>query len=103
MGGIFIDFNLSDKRYRLYNGKKIKLKLNPNSFSLKHRKRQAELLAKRVYDHVVSNNYSFDEDSSSSELAFAQKFGYHPRVIASFQLESEFQYKSLVLSAINTG
>ena len=68
-GKYFIDFNLNDKRYRLYNGNKIKLKLNPNSFPVKHRRRQAELLAKKVYDHVVSNNYSFDEDSRSNELA----------------------------------
>ena len=53
-GKYFIDFNLNDKRYRLYNGNKIKLKLNPNSFPVKHRRRQAELLAKKVYDHVVS-------------------------------------------------
>ena len=67
-GKYFIDFNLNDKRYRLYNGNKIKLKLNPNSFPVKHRRRQAELLAKKVYDHVVSNNYSFDKDNRSNEL-----------------------------------
>ena len=42
----FIDFILNDRRYRLYNGNKIKLKLNPNSFPDKQRRRQAELLAK---------------------------------------------------------
>jgi len=68
-GKYFIDFNLNDKRYRLYNGNKIKLKLNPNSFPVKHRRRQAELLAKKVYDHIISNNYSFDEDCRSNELA----------------------------------
>jgi integrase len=68
-GKYFIDFNLNDKRYRLYNGNKIKLKLNPNSFPVKQRRGQAELLAKKVYDHVVSNNYSFDKDSRSCELA----------------------------------
>ena len=66
-GKYFIDFNLNDKRYRLYNGKKIKL--NHNSFPKKHRRRQAELFAKKVCDHVVSNNYSFDKDSRSNELA----------------------------------
>jgi hypothetical protein len=68
-GKYYIDFVLNNKRYRLKNGNKIKLKLNPNSFPLKHRRRQAELLAKKVYDHVVSNNYSFDKDSRSNELA----------------------------------
>ena len=68
-GKYFIDFILNDRRYRLYNGKKIKLKLNPNTFPVKQRKKQARLLAKKVYDHVVSNNYSFDEDNRSNELA----------------------------------
>jgi hypothetical protein len=67
-GKYFIDFILNDRRYRLYNGNKIKLKLNPNTFPVKQRKKQAKLLAKKVYDHVVSNNYSFDEDNRSSEL-----------------------------------
>ena len=65
----YIDFVLNNKRYRLKKGNKIKLKLNPNSFPDKQRRRQAELLAKKVYDHVVSNNYSFDKDSRSCELA----------------------------------
>ena len=68
-GKYFIDFILNDRRYRLYNGNKIKLKLNPNTFPVKQRKKQAKLLAKKVYDHVVSNNYSFDEDNRSNELA----------------------------------
>ena len=68
-GKYYIDFILNNRRYRLRNGNKIKLKLNPNSFPVKLRRRQAEILAKKVYDHVVSNNYSFDEDSRSNELA----------------------------------
>ena len=72
-GKYYIDFVLNNKRYRLKNGNKIKLKLNPNSFPIKHRRRPAELLAKKVYDHVVSNNYSFDEDCRSNELALFDK------------------------------
>ena len=49
-GKYYIDFILNNRRYRLKNGNKIKLKLNPNSFPIKHRRRQAELLAKKVYD-----------------------------------------------------
>ncbi len=68
-GKYYIDFVLNNKRYRLKNGNKIKLKLNPNSFPVKHRRRQAEVLAKKVYDHVVSNNFSLEEDRRSNELA----------------------------------
>ena len=101
-GKYFIDFILNDRRYRLYNGNKIKLKLNPNSFPVKHRRRQAEVLAKKVYDHVVSNNFSFEEDSCSNELALfdrliESKLSENPQTIikrpsGSFQrsLESKF-------------
>ena len=68
-GKYYIDFVLNNKRYRLKNGNKIKIKLNPNSFPDKQRRGQAELLAKKVYDHVVSNNYSFDKDNRSNELS----------------------------------
>ena len=36
-GKYYIDFVLNNKRYRLKNGNKIKLKLNPNSFPVKYR------------------------------------------------------------------
>lgn len=72
-GKYFIDFILNDKRYRLYNGKKIKLKQSLNKFPVKLCKKQAKLLAKKVYDHVISNNYSFEEDSRSNELALFDK------------------------------
>ena len=35
-GKYYIDFVLNNKRYRLKNGNKIKLKLNPNSFPVKN-------------------------------------------------------------------
>ena len=67
-GKYFIDFILNDRRYRLSNGNKIKLKLYPNKFPVKQLRKQAKLLAKKVYDHIVSNNYSFDKDCRSNEL-----------------------------------
>ena len=84
-GKYLIDFNLIDKRYRLYNGNKIKLKLNPNSFPVKHRRRQAELLAKKVYDHVVFNNYSFDKDCRSNELVLFNRLIDSNNTIYSFR------------------
>ena len=84
-GKYYIDFVLNNKRYRLKNGNKIKLKLNPNSFPVKHRRRQAELLAKKVYDHVVFNNYSFDKDCRSNELALFNRLIDSNNTIYSFR------------------
>ena len=64
----YIDFTLKGKRYRLKNGNKIKLKFNPNSFPLKQRKKQTEVLAKEVYDYLENNNYSFDNRVPKDEV-----------------------------------
>ena len=55
----YIDFKLNEKRYRLFNGNKIGSNLNPNTFPLNERRKQAHILAKEVYNYLVGNNYSF--------------------------------------------
>lgn len=64
----YIDFKLNDKRYRLFNGTKIGSVLNPNSFPLNERKKQANLLAKDIYDYLISNNNSFEQNSPKSNI-----------------------------------
>lgn len=58
-GKYFIDFFLNNKRYRLFNGKRIGSSLAPNSYPSKLRHSKTTLLAKEVYDYLVSNDYSF--------------------------------------------
>jgi hypothetical protein len=58
-GRYYVNFNLNSKRYRLFNGKRIHSSLSPNSYPSKLRRNKAILLAKEVYDYLVSNNYSF--------------------------------------------
>jgi len=64
----YIDFKLNEKRYRLFNGKKIGSKLNPNTFPLNERRKQANILAKEVYDYLVSNNNSFEKNITKSNI-----------------------------------
>lgn len=64
----YIDFKLNEKRYRLFNGKKIGSKLNPNTFPLIERRKQANILAKEVYDYLVSNNNSFEKNITKSNI-----------------------------------
>ena len=72
-GEYFIEFTLKSKRIRLLNGRRIKSQLRPNDFPLKERKVKAELLAKKVYDYLESNNYSFDNQMPKNEM---QLFDY---------------------------
>lgn len=64
----YVDFKLNEKRYRLFNGKKIGSGLNPNTFPLSERRKQAHILAKEIYNYLVSNNYSFEEYTPQSNL-----------------------------------
>lgn len=64
----YIDFKLNDKRYRLFNGNKIGSNLNPNTFPLNERRKQAQNLAKEVYNYLVANNYSFVKYTLQSNL-----------------------------------
>ena len=49
---VFISFYLNDKRYRLYNGKRIGIELNPNTYPSEQRLSYANVLASKVYEHL---------------------------------------------------
>ena len=58
-GKYYIDFTLKSKRYRLFNGKRINLNLNPNNYPESQKRQQSEILANKVYHYLTENNYSF--------------------------------------------
>jgi integrase len=49
---VFVSFYINNKRYRLFNGKRINSNLNPNSFPIAQRENYAKLLASEVYKYV---------------------------------------------------
>ena len=61
---------MNNKRYRLFNGKRINSNLNPNSFPLKDRNTHAKILANEVYAYIQSGGvlkeYRGDEVLSGS-------------------------------------
>ena len=67
-GNFFIEFSLGSKRMRLVNGRKIKLNLQPNLYPPKERKSKAELLAKELYNYLINNNYTFDQNTPKNEI-----------------------------------
>ena len=67
-GRYFIDFNLNNRRYRLFSGRMINSSLRPNTYPKKLRFGKALLLAKEVYYFLVKNNYSFEKKISSLEF-----------------------------------
>ena len=61
----FVLFIIDNKRYRLFNGKRIKSKTNPNQFPVNERKKIANILAAEVYTFLneggVLNEYRSDK------------------------------------------
>ena len=51
---IFISFYIANKRYRLYNGKRINSKINPNDYPIDKRVSIGKILAAEVYEYIVS-------------------------------------------------
>ena len=51
---IYVTFYLNNKRYRLFNGKKINCEIYPNSFPIKKRLEMGSLLAAEVYKFITS-------------------------------------------------
>jgi len=49
---VFISFYINNKRYRLYNGKRIGSRTNPNDFPIDERVSIGKLLAAEVYAHI---------------------------------------------------
>jgi integrase len=51
---IYVTFYLNNKRYRLFNGKKINCEIYPNSFPIENRLEMGSLLAAEVYKFITS-------------------------------------------------
>ena len=55
----WIDFKLNNKRIRMFNGRRINSSTAPNTFPIKHRRKEALKLAREVFEYLASNNFSF--------------------------------------------
>ena len=49
---VFVSFFIQDKRFRLFNGKRINTETNPNSFPVNQRKEIGNLLAAEVFNYL---------------------------------------------------
>ena len=69
----YIHFKLNNRRFRLSNGNKIKLELNPNAFPRNQRRKKAQLLAESIYNHLIKNNYHFYKKQVSEDVELYDK------------------------------
>ena len=70
---VFVTFYIDKKRYRLYNGDRIGIKLMPNTYPVEERYQMGKLLASEVYKYVQTGNTIFkrivtDENNTRTDL-----------------------------------
>ena len=70
---VFVTFYINKKRYRLYNGDRIGIKLMPNTYPVEERYQMGKLLASEVYKYVQTGNTIFkrivtDENNTRTDL-----------------------------------
>ena len=56
---VFVTFYINKKRYTLYNGDRIGIKLMPNTYPVEERYQMGKLLASEVYKYVQTSNTIF--------------------------------------------
>ena len=62
---VYISFYLNDKRYRLFNGKRVGSDTNPNTYPIAQRSDIGNVLAAEVYDYLINGGVlkSFRSDN----------------------------------------
>ena len=50
---VYINLYIENQRYRIFNGKRIGLDLNPNKFPFEKRIEMGHLLAAKIYEHLI--------------------------------------------------
>ena len=85
---VFVTFYIDKKRYRLYNGDRIGIKLKPNTYPVEERYQMGKLLASEVYKYVQTGNTIFkrivtDENNTRTDLEVL-KLALDRKVILNF-------------------
>ena len=62
---VFVSFYIGDKRYRLYNGKRINSTTDPNSYPLDQRLSIAKVLAAEIYSYLLNGGVLLSYRSSN--------------------------------------
>jgi len=102
---VFVSFYLNNKRYRLYNGKRIGSLLEPNSFPEDQRIYQGNILAAEIYKHISAGglfiDYRKDKIVSGSLsdieiLKKALKFKLQSDYTSKYKEELQYAYNLLI-------
>jgi integrase len=102
-GKVFISFYINGKRYRLYNGKRIKSQINPNSYPLNKRISIGNLLAAEVFKYINSGK-AFEEHRSDDVISgkLSNREYLKKALVKKMNGPYSDKYKSMINSVYNT-
>ena len=101
-GKYYVYFYQNNKRYRLYNGKRIGSTINPNIHDEKVNKKMAELLASEIYNFILSGKLVDGFRKKSLEKSRVSDIGYLKSALDN-KLKGEYssKYKSMLRFTFN--
>ncbi len=102
----YVSFYMNNKRYRLFNGRRILSNTNPNSYDIEHREKIANVLASEIYQFLNKGQKPIDlSEKNLSNLVkpINDRAKLHLALLAklkenhskSYQKELKFAYKLL--------
>ena len=69
---VFVSFYIKNKRYRLYNGKRINSSTDPNSYPIEQRLSIAKVLAAEIYSYLLNGVFYCPIDPQMLSLVSSQ-------------------------------
>ncbi len=99
---VFVSFYINNKRYRLYNGKRINSPTNPNSYPIEQRLSIAKVLAAEIYNYLLNGDVLLSYRSSKLVSGKLFDLDYIKQALDS-KLASDYsiKYKTMLQFSFN--
>jgi len=99
---VFVSFYINNKRYRLYNGKRINSPTNPNSYPIEQRLSIAKVLAAEIYSYLLNGDVLLSYRSSKLVSGKLLDLDYIKQALDS-KLSSDYsiKYKTMLQFSFN--
>ena len=100
---VFVSFFIQEKRFRLYNGKRINTETNPNSFPVNQRKEIGNLLAAEIFNYLNSGG-SLSSYRSEKLVIGSRTDKEHLKMALNTKISGPYsdKYKKLLQTIYNT-
>jgi integrase len=100
---VFISFYINEKRYRLYNGKRIGSSTDPNSYPIEQRQSIGKVLASEIYSYLLQGGVLTNYRSTEVVSGKLSDLDYLKRALE-IKLKEGYseKYKSMLIFSFNS-